>query len=278
MHNWVFVLDKKHNPLMPCHPARARELLRHGKAVVHNLNPFTIRLKGEVCAANDPLRLKIDPGSKVTGLVIIREKDGYIVWAANLKHRQFLKVNKDGKPVTIKYKRAMLRRGRRSRKTRYRVARWNNRRRPPGWLAPTLRARADCVANWVNKLMRLCPITAVSVETVRFDTQALQNPEISGVQYQQGTLFGYEVREYLLEKCGRKCQYCHGKSKDPVLEIDHIIPKSRGGSNRVSNLTLACHTCNQDKDNRTAEEYGHPEVQAEAKKSFKDATAVNGTR
>ncbi|MDA8337397.1 MAG: RRXRR domain-containing protein, partial [Peptococcaceae bacterium] len=88
MQNWVFVLDKHHQPLMPCHPARARELLRHGKAVVHKLYPFTIRLKGEVVAANDPLRLKIDPGAKTTGLVIVREKDGYIVWAANLNHRQ----------------------------------------------------------------------------------------------------------------------------------------------------------------------------------------------
>ncbi|HUW65282.1 MAG TPA: RNA-guided endonuclease IscB [Spirochaetia bacterium] len=217
------------------------------------------------------------PGSKVTGLVIIREKDGYIVWAANLNHRQFVAINKEGKPVTIMDRRAMLRRGRRGRNTRYRVARWNNRKRPSGWLPPTLRARADCVANWVNKLMRLAPITAISMETVRFDTQKLQNPEISGVEYQQGTLFGYEVREYLLEKYRRECQYCHGKSKDPVLEIDHIQPKSRGGSDRVSNLTLACHTCNQDKSNRTAEEYGHPEMQAEAKKPLKDAAVLNAT-
>ncbi|HUW64048.1 MAG TPA: RRXRR domain-containing protein, partial [Spirochaetia bacterium] len=127
MQNWVFVLDKHHQPLMPCHPARARELLRYGKAAVHKLYPFTIRLKGEVCAANELLRLKIDPGSKVTGLVIIREKDGYIVWAANLNHRQFVTINKDGKPITMMVKRASLRRGRRNRHTRYRVARWNNR-------------------------------------------------------------------------------------------------------------------------------------------------------
>lgn len=157
-----------------------------------------------------------------------------------------------------------------------RPARFNNRKRPEGWLPPTVRAKTDCVINWVNRLMRLCPIAAISIETVRFDTQKLQNPEISGIEYQQGTLFGYEVREYLLAKYGHECQYCHGKSKDPVLEIDHIIPKSRGGSDRVSNLTLACHTCNQDKGNKTAEEYGHPKVQAEAKKPLKDAAAVNG--
>ena len=148
------------------------------------------------------------------------KKHGYIVWGADLNHRQFVTINKGGNPVTVMDKRRSLRRGRRNRKTRYRIARWNNRKRPDGWLAPTLRARAECIVNRVNKLMRLCPITAVSVETVRFDTQALQNPEISGVEYQQGTLFGYEVREYLLKKYGRECQYCRGKSKDPVLEID----------------------------------------------------------
>lgn len=100
----------------------------------------------------------------------------------------------------------------------------------------------------------------------------------SGVEYQRGTLFGYEVREYLLAKYGHDCQYCHGKSKDPVLELDHIVPGSRGGSDRVSNLTIACHTCNQDKDNRTAEEYGYPEVQSAAKKPLKDAAALNSTR
>jgi len=103
-----------------------------------------------------------------------------------------------------------------------------------------------------------------------------QNPEISGIEYQQGELFGYEVREYLLEKFGRKCAYCQ---KDNVpLQIEHIVPQSRGGSSRVSNLTIACEKCNQRKGNLTAEEFGHPEVQAQAKKSLKDAAVLNATR
>ncbi|BBI73681.2 hypothetical protein HAALTHF_31920n [Vreelandella aquamarina] len=81
---------------------------------------------------------------------------------------------------------------------------------------------------------------------MRFDTQKLDNPEINGVEYQQGTLLGYEVREYLLEKWGRECAYCG--TADTPLEIEHVIPRSRGGSNRVSNLTLSCHPCNQSKD------------------------------
>ena len=62
--------------------------------------------------------------------------------------------------------------------------------------------------SWVVKLRKLVPVTELWVETVKFDTQKLQNPEVSGAEYQQGTLFGFEVREYLFEKFGRKCVYC----------------------------------------------------------------------
>ena len=95
---------------------------------------------------------------------------------------------------------------------------------------------------WVQRLSRVCPITALSQELVRFDTQFMQNAEIAGVQYQQGELAGYEVREYLLEKWHRQCAYC--KKTGVPLEIEHIVPKSRASSDRVSNLTLACHPCN----------------------------------
>jgi hypothetical protein len=101
----------------------------------------------------------------------------------------------------------------------------------------------------------------------------MQNAHISDVEYQQGELMGYEVREYLLEKFNRTCSYC--TVKEVPLEIDHIVPKSRGGTNRVSNLTLACKPCNQKKGNQTAEEFGHPEVQEKAKAPLKAAAAMN---
>jgi hypothetical protein len=122
----------------------------------------------------------------------------------------------------------------------------------------------------------LVSVAAVSMELVKFDTQAMQDPEISGVEYQQGELAGYEVREYLLEKWGRKCAYCD--TVDVPLQVEHIVPKVRGGSNRVSNLTLACEPCNLAKGAKTAAEFGYPLVQQQAKKPLKDATAVNITR
>ncbi|MGM0521792.1 MAG: RNA-guided endonuclease IscB, partial [Pseudomonadota bacterium] len=178
----------------------------------------------------------------------------------------------------------------------YRAPRFDNRRRKGGWLPPSLQHRVDTVMAWVERLSKLAPITAISQELVRFDTQKLDNPEISGVEYQQGTLLGYEVREYLLEKWGRECAYCG--TGDTPLEIEHVVPRSRGGSNRVSNLTLSCHVCNQAKDslpladffasnkrlrkrlkaNGLSVDVRLERVQRQLKQPLRDASAVNATR
>jgi hypothetical protein len=125
-------------------------------------------------------------------------------------------------------------------------------------------------------LRRYVPVTALSLELAKFDTQKMENPEISGVEYQQGELAGYEVRQYLLEKFGRRCVYCG--EDNTLLQVEHIRPKSRGGSDRVSNLAVSCRECNQRKGNRTAAEFGFPEVERQARQPLKDAAAVNSTR
>jgi 5-methylcytosine-specific restriction endonuclease McrA len=166
---------------------------------------------------------------------------------------------------------------RRMRHTRYRPARFANRRRREGWLPPALESRVQNVVTWVARLRRLAPVFALSQELVRFDTQLLANPEIDGVEYQQGELAGYEVRAYVLEKWGRACAYCH--TSGLPLELDPIVPQTRpDGSDRVSNLAPACRSCNETKGHRTAADFGHPEVQARAQQPLKDAAAVNATR
>ncbi|WP_017661308.1 RNA-guided endonuclease IscB, partial [Baaleninema simplex] len=237
----IFVLDKDKNPLAPCHPAKARRLLKSGRASVFRRYPFTIilhEIEAKDCVVPET-QLKIDPGSKTTGLAILSENR--VIWVSELSHRgQQIKNDLE--------KRRALRRSRRHRKTRYRKPRFLNRTRPKGWLPPSLNHRVETTMTWVNRLRKLCPIVSISQELVRFDTQKLQNPEVSGIEYQQGELLGYEVREYVLQKWGRKCIYCG--AEDLPLEVEHIHPKSQGGSDRVSNLTLACHTCNQAKGNR----------------------------
>lgn len=273
----VFVLDRRKRPLMPCTEKRARLLLKRGRAVVHRLHPFTIRLKDRLAEEStlQSVVLKLDPGSRATGVAIVRREEtpaglvDHALHLAEIAHR--------GDAVRERMrKRAAYRRRRRTANLRYRAPRFDNRRRPEGWLAPSLRSRVGNVLSWTERYRRLVPVTCVEIETAKFDTQALQNPEISGIEYQRGELFGYEVWEYLLEKWGRRCAYC-GADGVP-LEKDHIVPRSRGGTDRVSNLAVSCRRCNQAKGNWTAEEFGHPEVQAKAKTPLKDAAAINTTR
>ncbi len=272
---FVFVLDKNKKPLEPCHPARARKFLKTGKAKVFKRFPLTIIMVAQELRDNSSnhYQLKIDPGSKTTGLAILRNNQ--VIWGAGLSHR-----GSQIKDALLS--RRQLRRSRRNRKTRYRKPRFLNRSRPKGWLAPSLMSRVHNIVTWVNRLIRVCPILGISQELVKFDLQKLENPEISGIEYQQGELFGYEVREYLLEKWGRKCTYCD--KENVPLQIEHIVPKSKGGSNRITNLCLACPKCNQKKGNKDIEQFlsRKPDllkkVLTQAKKPLKDATAVNSTR
>ncbi len=266
----VFVLDQQRRPLMPCTPARARLLLKQNKAAVFRGFPFTLILReAHPKAVVQPLRVKIDPGSRTSGLAVVNDTTGEVVWAAELTHR--------GEQVhQALTKRREVRRERRSRHTRYRRPRWRNRRRPAGWLPPSLESRIQNVETWVARLSRWCPLGAISYEAARFDTQALQNPEIEGTEYQHGALAGYELKEYLLLKWGHKCAYC--KRTGIPLQVEHIVPKMRGGSHRVGNLTLACEKCNQKKGNQTAHEFGFPHIQAQAQAPLKDAAAANNTR
>lgn len=272
----VFVLDSQKQPLNPVHPGRARILLSSGKAAVYKHYPFTIILKTAIeHPAVQLLRIKIDPGSKTTGLAILNDATGEVVFAAELQHRgQAIKKALDS--------RRAVRRGRRGRKTRYRKPRWQNRRRKDEWLPPSLESRIANMLTWVQRFRRLAPIAALSQELVKFDLQQAENPEIAGGEYQQGTLAGYETREYLLEKWKRQCAYC-GAQEVP-LQVEHINPKANGGTNRVSNLCVACEACNQAKGKQDIRVFlaKKPEVLkrilAQAKAPMKDASAVNITR
>lgn len=270
----VSVLDKHKRPLDPCSEKRARLLLERGRAVVHRIFPvFTIRLKDRLQDESviHPLRIGIDPGSRTTGvsLSMTTENGERAKGLFELVHR--------GEKIHLNLvKRSALRRARRSRKTRYREARFDNRRRPEGWLPPSVRHRVESVRNLIRKLSKYFAIGKINVETARFDTQKLQNAEISGIEYQEGTLQGWDIREYVLYKFSHHCAYC-GKTDVP-FEIDHVIPKSKGGTDRVSNLVLSCHNCNQKKDDLSLEEFC-PEkaelIREQLKAPLKDAAAMN---
>lgn len=273
----VFVLDKHGTPLQPTNPARARRLLASGRAVVARHTPFVIRLKDRTAADSeiDGVEIGIDPGSKHTGIAVFTAQAG--------ERQGRFAIQLDHRGATIRKKlqqRASYRRGRRTRNLRYRAPRFLNRARPKGWLPPSLQHRVDTTASWVDRLARWAPVRAVHVERVAFDTHAISaGRPLEGAEYQHGTLHGTEVREYLLAKFGRACVYCIAMGVP--LNIDHVHPRSKGGSDRVSNLVLACIPCNQTKGNRPVEEFAPKravEILKRAKAPLRDAAAVNATR
>lgn len=278
---FVFVIGSDGKPLMPCTGKRARLLLTRKRARVYRYQPFTIQLfdrSQDNCELQDVI-VKLDPGSKKTGICVARIDEQH-----NLSVVRLIELEHRGQAIKMALQtRAAYRRNRRNRNTRYRPVRFLNRTKPKGWLAPSLMHRVNSTLTWVKRLICWLPVTKLAVERVRFDMQRLQNPEISSIEYQQGTLQGYEVREYLLEKFNRCCGYC-GTDKVTRFEIDHFYPKSKGGSNRISNLVLSCYTCNGKKSNTLPEVFlaDNPalfnKLHRQLKTPLHDAAAVNATR
>ena len=282
----VFVLDKNKKPLMPCSEKRARLLLNRGRAVVVKMYPFTIRLKYRIGGDVQHLRVKLDPGSCYTGIAIVRESEtidtdtGEI--NVNLNVLNLFQLNHRGFLISENLTSRRSMRNHRRGSLRFRQPRFKNRTKPKGWLAPSLQHRVNTTISWINKIQKVAPIIAISQELVKFDMQLMRDSKISGIEYQQGTLEGYSVREYLLEKCGRMCSYCG--VKNVPLQIEHIHPKSKGGSNSISNLTLACDSCNKKKGTLDIKVFlkNKPEqlnkIISQTKRPLKDAAAVNATR
>ncbi|MFG2501785.1 RNA-guided endonuclease IscB [Streptomyces sp. NPDC048441] len=285
----VFVLARDRRPLMPCHPARARELLSNGRAVVHRQVPFTIRLRDRTRADSevDGVQLRIDPGSKGTGIALTDEKtETDERGEAVLVRRGLVTAELQHRGDQIRHcmrQRAGYRRRRRSANLRHRAPRSNNRTRPEGWLAPSLRHRVDTTISLAHRFCRYAPVTEVHVESVAFDTHSMSaGKQLKGAEYGNGTLVGTDARAFLLAVRGRACAYC-GATSVP-LNLDHIHPSSRGGSSRISNLVLACVPCNQAKGSKPVAVFlaDRPErlaeILAQTRPPLRDAAVMNSTR
>ena len=216
----VFVLSQEGKPLMPTTPRRARVWLKAKHARLVRQDPFTIRLRFATKAHVQATKVGVDTGSKDVGIAAIT--NGEVVFQAEVHLRDDITGNMT--------QRRQFRRNRRARKTRYREARYDNRRRPDGWLPPSLHSKAEATIKAVRFMASFLPVGRVTVEVGRFDTQKMQNPDIAHLEYQQGELQGYFLREYVLAKWQRTCAYCDAQGVP--LELEHMVPKSRGGSNR----------------------------------------------
>ncbi len=262
----VFVVSQEGKPLMPTTPRRARIFLLAKRARMVFRSPFTIQLRFETTSYTQPVTVGVDTGSKTVGIAATANQETLLQAEVQLRTDISEKLTQ----------RRTYRRARRSRKTRYRAPSFANRRRPVGWLPPSVSSKVAATLKAIHFAASLLPVRQVNVEVASFDPQKLRDPEITGISYQQGSLFGYQVRDYVLEKWHRTCVYC-GK-KDTVLQIEHLVPKARGGSDRVDNLTLACQPCNQRKGNQTASEFGFPQIQAQALLPLRDAAHVSALK
>ena len=265
----IYVLNKDGQPLMPTSRAgKVRRMLRDGKAKVVRRCPFTIRLLYDTGNIVQDVSLGIDAGSKHIGISATTET--VELYAGEVGLRDDISKNLTARRES--------RRSRRNRKTRYRKARFDNRVRSKhkGWLAPSVEAKIGTHIRVISDICSILPVSRITIEVAAFDTQKMQNPEISGIEYQQGTLTGYTIREYLAEKFDHKCCYCGTPQGNGVhFEVEHLTPKIRGGSNRVGNLGWSCHDCNQEKGNLTCEEFGHPEVRKAAESGMEHAAHMS---
>ncbi len=255
----VYVISKYGKPLMPCKPQKARRLLKEQKAKVVKRTPFTIQLLYGSSGYKQEVVLGIDAGSKTIGA------------SATTKNKELFSSEVELRTdiVDLLSTRRALRRSRRNRKTRYRQARFLNRRKPEGWIAPSIQNKIDTHIKVVEIVHKILPITKVVVEVAQFDIQKIKNPNIVGKDYQQGEQLGfYNVREYVLFRDKHTCQHCKGKSKDSILNVHHIESRKTGG-NSPDNLITLCETCHK--------RYHKGEIDLKIKRSssFRDAASMN---
>ncbi len=232
----VYVLSKTGKPLMPTsNYAKVRILLKQKKARLIKRIPFTIQLNYDSTEYVQEITLGVDAGSKVIGLSATTEDK--VLFEANVQLRTDV--------TKLISARTELRKSRRSRKTRYRKSRFNNRRKKEGWLAPSIRQKIDTHLSAIKRIHRILPISKIIVEVASFNIQKIKNPEIQGTEYQNGEQIGFwNIREYVLFRDGHQCQCCKGKSKDRVLNVHHIESRQTGG-NAPNNLITLCETCHK---------------------------------
>lgn len=252
----VYVLNKQGKPLMPCKEAKARKLLKQNKAKIAKHEPFTIQLLFDCENQTQEVNLGIDAGSKHVGVSATTEKQ--VLYEADVELRNDI--------VDKLSSRRAARRTRRNR-LRYRPARFNNRvhSKRKGWLAPSVEQKINAHMQVIKHLYEILPITKLIVETAQFDIQKINNPEISGEEYQQGNQLGFwNVREYVLFRDNHECQCCHGKSQDDILNVHHIESRKTGGD-APNNLITLCATCHK------AYHKGEIKLKLKRGKSYRDA-------
>ena len=258
----VYVQSKNGNPLMPTSPCRARHLIEAKEAKVVKRTPYTIRLTNDSTENVQLVTLGVDAGHAHIGLSASTEKEE--LYSAVVKTRTDVH--------ELMVERRSLRSDRRKRKTRYRAPRFSNRKRPEGWLTPTMECGIRTHESVIADVYKILPISKIIVETASFDIQKAKYPEIEGKEYQNGETKGYKnTKRYVKARDGYKCRNCGSTDE---LEVHHRRLRSKGGTDRPGNLVTLCHECHTDyHDGKIKLHIGKPDLT-----SFKAMTAMNTMR
>ena len=265
----VYVINYDGQPLMPCSQAIARLLLKQGKAKCIKRTPFTIKLLYQTTNYTQGITLGVDTGSGKIGSSAVAE-NGNILYLSEIEVRN---------DITNKMtQRSKYRRNRRNRKTRYRKARWLNRKNSikNDRFSPTMISKINSHLKEIKFVQSILPITKIILETATFDPHALKNPKVLSSKwlYQKGINYGFaNTRAYVLNRDSYTCQYCKGKTKDRKLEVHHIIFKRNGGSDEAKNLITLCKTCHDNLHDGNITLKG-----GKAKGQLKHATQMNSIR
>ena len=238
----VFVFNKCGEKLMPCKKSKARKLIKQNKAKIVNYNPFTIQLLYGSSGYIQEVTVGIDTGAKHIGVAI--QSQNKVIAKGVIELRGDIKSNLDTKRI--------YRRSRRNRKTRYRKARFLNRvsTKKEGWLPPSLQSRINSTFFWIDTFCGLLPNSKLNIEVGKFDVQKMMNPNIQGNEYQKGETYGYyDTRYYVFERDNYICQVCR-KNKVKILHTHHIIYRSKGGSDKASNLITVCSDCHTSENHK----------------------------
>ena len=266
----VYVLNKEGKPLMPTNRhGKVRHLLETGKAKVVSREPFTIKLLYDSTNYVQDLTLGVDTGSG-TFATAVTDKNNNVVYTSEVELRN---------DVTDKMKqRAKYRRNRRNRKTRYRKARFLNRKNSTKTdrHSPTMKSKLQSHIKEIEFIKSILPISLLVLETATFDTHLMKNPTMNRHWgYQRGANYGFENTKMMIRnRDNYTCQHCKNKHKDSNLDVHHIIFRSNGGSDEPENLITLCRTCHKDLHNGKIK----LKVKGKNKGKLRFATQMNETR
>ena len=252
---------------MPCSQRKARLLLKEGKAKIIGYKPFTIQLLQATGETTQEVHLGVDTGAKYIG--IAATSGNKVLVKGEIELRDDVHENM--------VNRSRARKLRRNRKTRYRKAKFLNRKRQDGWLPPTVQSKLDATFMWIDKLSKLLPCPILHIEVGKFDIHRMIKPDITNEDYQNGQCAGYyDVRYFVFARDNYTCQVC--KKKDKILNTHHIIYRSKGGTDRADNLITVCTDCHTSENHKVGGILYNWMIKHKKVKQYKEATFMNIVR